>query len=87
MESVNNEVNTPGGWSAHVFNGGPEASAGVAPSVRPVRSWPLLVLALPAAVAIWSGWIGIGQLTGFGIVQPLPVSHTYQMALIGLSGR
>jgi hypothetical protein len=32
----------------------------------------LLVLALPAAVAVWSGWVGIGQMTGFGIVQPLP---------------
>jgi hypothetical protein len=37
-----------------------------------VRTWPLLVLALPAAVAVWSGWVGIGQMTGFGIVQPLP---------------
>ena len=37
-----------------------------------VRSWPLLVLALPAAVAVWSGWVGIGQLTGFGEVHPLP---------------
>ena len=40
---------------------------------RPVvRSWPLLLLALPAAVAVWSGWVGIGQLTGFGEVRPLP---------------
>jgi hypothetical protein len=37
-----------------------------------VRSWPLLVLVLPAAVAVWSGWAGIGQLTGFGQVHPLP---------------
>jgi len=37
-----------------------------------VRSWPLLILALPAAVAVWSGWVGIGQLTGFGQVHPLP---------------
>jgi hypothetical protein len=39
---------------------------------RPLRSWPLLVLALPAAVAVWSGWVGIGRLTGFGEVHPLP---------------
>ena len=39
---------------------------------RAVRSWPLLLLALPAAVAVWSGWVGIGQLTGFGQVHPLP---------------
>lgn len=38
----------------------------------PIRSWPLLVLALPAAVAVWSGWVGIGQMTGFGVVRPLP---------------
>ena len=37
-----------------------------------MRSWPLLVLALPAAVAVWSGWVGIGQMTGFGQVHPLP---------------
>jgi hypothetical protein len=37
-----------------------------------VRSWPLLLLAVPAAVAVWSGWVGIGELTGFGQVHPLP---------------
>jgi hypothetical protein len=37
-----------------------------------VRSWPLLVLAMPAAVAVWSGWVGIGQMAGFGVVRPLP---------------
>ena len=42
------------------------------PSSGVVRTWPLVVLALPAAVAVWSGWVGIGQMTGFGIVQPLP---------------
>jgi hypothetical protein len=39
---------------------------------RPVRSWPLLVLAAPAVVAVWSGWVGIGQMTGFGQIHPLP---------------
>ena len=39
---------------------------------RSLRSWPLLILALPAAVAVWSGWVGIGRLTGFGEVHPLP---------------
>jgi hypothetical protein len=37
-----------------------------------VRPWPLLLLAMPAAVVVWSGWVGIGQLTGFGHVHPLP---------------
>ncbi len=44
----------------------------IAVGVRPVRSWPVLLLALPAFVAIWSGWVGLGGLTGFGIVHPLP---------------
>ncbi|MFD1074183.1 ABC transporter permease [Longispora fulva] len=39
---------------------------------RRVRSWPVLLLALPAFVAIWSGWVGLGELTGFGVVHPLP---------------
>jgi hypothetical protein len=37
-----------------------------------VRSWPLLVLAVPAAAEVWSGWVGIAQKTGFGLVSPLP---------------
>lgn len=39
---------------------------------RPLRSWPLYVLAAPATVAIWSGWVGLGEMTGFGRVHPLP---------------
>ncbi len=39
---------------------------------RRVPWWPVLLLALPAFVAIWSGWVGLGGLTGFGIVHPLP---------------
>ncbi|WP_200882135.1 hypothetical protein [Nocardia brasiliensis] len=39
---------------------------------RRIRSWPVLLLALPAFVAIWSGWVGLGTMTGFGEVQPLP---------------
>lgn len=34
--------------------------------------WPLVPIALPAAVAIWSGWVGLGQLCGFGPVRVLP---------------
>jgi hypothetical protein len=37
-----------------------------------MRSWPLLVLAVPAAPEVWSGWVGIAQKTGFGQVSPLP---------------
>ncbi|MFV2021594.1 ABC transporter permease [Micromonospora sp. LOL_023] len=42
------------------------------PVRSPVRSWVLLLLAAPAFVAIWSGWVGLGELTGFGVVHPLP---------------
>ena len=37
-----------------------------------MRSWPLLVLAAPAAAEVWSGWVGVAQKTGFGMVSPLP---------------
>jgi hypothetical protein len=37
-----------------------------------IRSWPLLLLAFPAAAEVWSGWVGIAQKTGFGLVHPLP---------------
>lgn len=36
------------------------------------RPWPLYVLAAPATVAVWSGWVGLGEMTGFGMVHPLP---------------
>lgn len=42
------------------------------PHGKPLPRWPLLLIALPAAVAVWTGWVGLGQLSGFGEVQPLP---------------
>lgn len=39
---------------------------------KPYRRWPLFLIATPAAVAVWSGWVGLGSLCGFGLVQPLP---------------
>ena len=48
-----------------------QSPAGPRP-MRSVRSWPLLVLAAPAAAEVWSGWVGIAQKTGFGLVSPLP---------------
>lgn len=39
---------------------------------RGLPTWPVLVMAFPAFVAIWSGWVGLGELTGFGVVHPLP---------------
>ncbi|HXL94270.1 MAG TPA: hypothetical protein VN969_35510 [Streptosporangiaceae bacterium] len=46
-------------------------SAGTGPRSA-VRSWPLLLLAAPAAAEVWSGWVGIAARTGFGLVSPLP---------------
>lgn len=46
--------------------------AGPGRVVRKVRTWPALVVAAPAFVAIWAGWVGIGKLTGFGKVNLLP---------------
>ncbi len=37
-----------------------------------MRRWPLVPIAAPAAVAIWSGWVGLGGMCGFGLVQPFP---------------
>jgi hypothetical protein len=51
---------------------GEDRSAAVTSSRAAVRSWPLLVLAVPAAAEVWSGWVGIAQKTGFGMVAPLP---------------
>lgn len=54
------------------------ANPGTNPASVPQRAgripaaWPVLLLALPAFVAIWSGWVGLGSLTGFGMVRPLP---------------
>jgi len=39
---------------------------------RPLPRWPLYLIASPAAVAVWSGWVGLGTLCGFGVVHPLP---------------
>ena len=37
-----------------------------------MKRWPLYLIAAPAAVAIWSGWVGLGELCGFGPVRLLP---------------
>lgn len=34
--------------------------------------WPLYLIGAGAAVATWSGWVELGQMTGFGVVHPLP---------------
>ena len=39
---------------------------------RQLPRWPLFLIAAPAAVAVWSGWVGLGTLCGFGVIHPLP---------------
>jgi hypothetical protein len=51
----------------------PERNAdGTAPARKRPVVWPIALLMLPATVAIWSGWVGLGGLAGFGPVRPLP---------------
>jgi hypothetical protein len=49
-----------------------DRSSEISGTDQAVRSWPLLVLAAPAAAEVWSGWVGIAHKTGFGLVSPLP---------------
>jgi hypothetical protein len=46
--------------------------AQVSAVARRIRRWPIVLLALPAFVAIWGGWVGLGRMTGFGPIQLLP---------------
>jgi len=39
---------------------------------RGVPRWPLWLIASPAAVAVWSGWVALGGMCGFGEVNLLP---------------
>jgi hypothetical protein len=39
---------------------------------RRIVTWPVLVVAAGAFVAIWAGWVALGKLTGFGKVNLLP---------------
>jgi hypothetical protein len=42
------------------------------PVGRGLARWPLFLIGSPAAVAVWSGWVGLGGLCGFGVIHPLP---------------
>jgi hypothetical protein len=56
-----------------------ETSSEVTPVVDPgagrrarVPRWPILLIALGAFVSIWGGWVGLGELAGYGPVRLLP---------------
>jgi len=42
---------------------GGDRSTAASSGTRTVRSWPLLVLAAPAAAEVWTGWVGTAQKT------------------------
>lgn len=46
--------------------------AGPGPRAVRVPRWPLLLIAAGAFVSIWGGWVGLGELTGFGPIRLLP---------------
>ena len=56
------------GMATHRLN---QRHAGTGTAIRNYP-WPLLFIAAPAAVAIWSGWVGLGSMCGFGPVNLLP---------------
>jgi hypothetical protein len=37
-----------------------------------IRTWPILIIAAGAFVAVWAGWVGLGTYTGFGLMNLLP---------------
>jgi hypothetical protein len=41
-------------------------------NTRLPKPWPLVIIALAAAVAVWGGWVRLGELTGFGPINLLP---------------
>lgn len=62
-----------GGESGDAFTQHPAPTA-TAPvnAGEPPKPWPLILIAAAAAVVVWGGWVELGKLTGFGLVQPLP---------------
>ncbi len=68
-------IEPTGAWPLVTTAPSPVAEVDTAPApkrIRRPRSWPLFLLALPAFVAVWSGWVGLGELAGFGVIHPLP---------------
>jgi hypothetical protein len=55
------------------------AAAVATPSARKPVTWPVFILCLPAFVAIWGGWVAMGQMTGFGMVTLLPGFSDFQI--------
>lgn len=73
---------TPGGTERHEPIDGaghppyddraPSTPAGDQVARRPPRPWPLVLIGVAAAVGVWAGWVGLGQMCGWGVISPLP---------------
>ena len=50
----------------------PVGETSKAAATKRAKVWPVWVLMAPAAVAIWGGWVGLGEMAGFGKVNLLP---------------
>jgi hypothetical protein len=72
VDSVRSQVDPVGHPDSEVAVTKPIGAPRPTKAVRRPVAWPVLLLALPAFVAIWSGWVSLGELSGFGIVHPLP---------------
>jgi len=46
---------------------------------KPLVVWPVMLMALSAFVSIWSGWVGLGEMTGFGVVKVLPGISEFEL--------
>ncbi len=65
--------NGPPAESARIGSSPTQANASdtVGQHRRP-PAWPLVIIGLAAAISVWSGWVGLAKLAGFGMIQPLP---------------
>lgn len=48
------------------------ASTGDQVARKPAKPWALAFMGFAAAVSLWSGWVGLGRMCGFGVIAPLP---------------
>ena len=46
-----------------------------------MRRWPLYLIAAPAAVVVWTGWVGLGTLCGFQTFHPLGITLNTALTL------
>lgn len=50
----------------------PVLAGAAVPKYRRISPLYLLPMIASAFIAIWGGWVGLGQMTGFGVIQLLP---------------